>query len=246
MILTVPMRISLQSKDTHASNQSAATASLTGRATRVAASVSGNRIKLPKVGFVKIKQSREFGGRILNATVRRAVSGKYFISLRQTEKESLLRPNGGKQIGIDVGLRAFCSDSDGNVTQSPRPLKKLQRKLCREQRRLSRKLPKSMNRDKARVRVARVHERIANIRRDFLHKLSTRLTRENQTVAGGTPECQGDAAKSQTREVHFRCKLESSSANSHTRRNCTVANCSKSIRSTRRVRHALLVAIRTH
>lgn len=146
--------------------------------------IEGNRIKLPKVGFVKIKQSREFVGRILNATVRRAASGKYFISLCvETEKESLLRPNGGKQIGIDVGLRAFCSDSDGNVTQSPRPLKKLQRKLCREQRRFSRKLPKSMNRDKARVRVARVHERIANIRRDFLHKLSTQLARENQTVA---------------------------------------------------------------
>jgi putative transposase len=146
--------------------------------------IEGNRIKLPKVGFVKIKQSREFGGRILNATVRRAVSGKYFISLCvETEKESLLRPNNGKQIGIDVGLKVFYSDSNGDVVESPRPLKKLQRKLCREQRRLSRKLPKSMNRDKARVRVARVHERIANIRRDFLHKLSTRLTRENQTVA---------------------------------------------------------------
>ena len=66
---------------------------------------------------------------------------------------------------------------------NPHPLKKLQRKLRREQRQLSRKIPKSMNRERARVRVARIHERIANIRRDFLHKISTRLARENQTVA---------------------------------------------------------------
>ena len=143
-----------------------------------------SRIKLPKVGRVKIKQSRTCVGRILNATVSRTASGKYFVSLCvEMEKESLLCPNGGKQIGIDVGLKAFCSDSNGDTVENQYPLKKLQRKLCREQRRLSRKLPKSMNRDKARVRVARVHERIANIRRDFLHKLSTRLARENQTVA---------------------------------------------------------------
>ncbi|WP_318607047.1 transposase, partial [Mitsuokella jalaludinii] len=66
---------------------------------------------------------------------------------------------------------------------SPRPLKSLQRQLRREQRRLSRKMPKSRNREKARICVARLHERIANIRKDFLHKLSTRLARENQTVA---------------------------------------------------------------
>ena len=143
-----------------------------------------NRIKLPKIGLVKIKQSRAFEGKIQSATVSRTASGKYFVSLCvETDKTTLFRPNGGKQIGIDVGLKAFCLDSDGNVIQSPRPLKKLQRKLRRAQRRLSRKLLKSMNRDKARVRVARVHERIANIRRDFLHKLSTRLARENQTVA---------------------------------------------------------------
>lgn len=148
------------------------------------ASIVDKRIKLPKIGLVRIKQSRDFDGRILSATVSRAASGKYFVSLCiEADKESLLRPNNGKQIGIDVGLKAFYSDSNGDVVEGPRPLKKLQRKLCREQRRLSRKMPKSVNRDKARVRVARVHERISNIRRDFLHKLSTRLTRENQTVA---------------------------------------------------------------
>ena len=143
------------------------------------------RIKLPKIGLVRIKQSRDFDGRILSATVSRAASGKYYVSLCvEAEKESLLCPNNGKRIGIDVGLKVFYSDdSNGDTVENPHPLKKLQRKLRREQRRFSRKMPKSVNRERARVRVARVHERIANIRRDFLHKISTRLARENQTVA---------------------------------------------------------------
>lgn len=146
--------------------------------------IVGKKIKLPKVGFVKVKQSRTFEGRILNATVSHTASGKYFVSLCvEMDKEKLVQSNNGGKIGIDVGLKEFYSDSNGNTIANPRILKKLSRKLAREQKRLSRKLPKSMNRDKARVRVARVHERIANIRKDFLHKLSTRLARENQTVA---------------------------------------------------------------
>ena len=146
--------------------------------------IIGKRIKLPKIGLVRIKQSRDFDGRILSATVSRAASGKYYVSLCvEVEKGSLSCPNDGKQIGIDVGLKVFYSDSNGDIVENPHPLKKLQRKLRREQRRLSRKMPKSVNRERARVRVARVHERIANIRRDFLHKISTRLARENQTVA---------------------------------------------------------------
>ena len=142
------------------------------------------RIRLPKVGFVKIKQSRTFEGRILNATVSHAASGKYFVSLCiEMDKEKLVRPNNGGKIGIDVGLKEFYSDSNGNTVANPRILRCLSKKLTKEQRRLSRKMPKSKNREKARIRVAKVHERIVNIRKDFLHKLSTRLTRENQTIA---------------------------------------------------------------
>lgn len=142
------------------------------------------RIKLPKVGFVKIKQSRTFEGRILNATVSHTASGKYFVSLCvEMDKEKLIRPNAGGKIGIDVGLKEFYSDSNGNTIANPRVLKKLSKKLAREQRELSRKMPKSKNREKARIRVAKVYEHIANIRKDFLHKLSTQLVRENQTIA---------------------------------------------------------------
>ena len=128
------------------------------------------RIKLPKIGLVRIKQSRDFDGRILSATVSRAASGKYYVSLCvEAEKGSLSCPNDGKQIGIDVGLKVFYSDSNGDTVENPHPLKKLQRKLRREQRRLSRKrCQKSVNREKsARPCCFRVHERIANIRRDF-------------------------------------------------------------------------------
>lgn len=143
-----------------------------------------NRVKLPKIGTVKIKQSREFDGRILNAAVSRAASGKYFVSLCvELDKESLLKTNDGGEIGIDVGLKEFYSDSNGNTVANPKILRRLTRKLVREQRRLSRKMPKSVNRNKARIRVAGVHERIVNIRRDFLHKTSTALVRQNKTIA---------------------------------------------------------------
>ena len=142
------------------------------------------KIKLPKIGFVKIKQSRTFEGHILNATISYTASGKYFISLCVgMDKEKLISTNDGKQIGIDVGLKEFYTDSNGNTVSNPRVLKKLSKKLAREQRRLSHKMHKSRNREKARIRVARVYEHIANIRKDFLHKLSTQLVRENQTIA---------------------------------------------------------------
>lgn len=146
--------------------------------------IVGKRIRLPKVGFVKIKQSRTFEGRILNATVSHTASGKYFVSLCvEMDKEKLVSSNNGGKIGIDVGLKEFYSDSNGNTVANPRTLRKLSKKLAREQRRLSRKMPKSRNREKARIRVAKVHEHITNIRKDFLNKLSTQLVRENQMIA---------------------------------------------------------------
>ena len=144
----------------------------------------GNRIKLPKIGLVRIKRSRDFDGRILNATVSRTAAGKYFVSLCvEQDIENLKHANNGGQIGIDVGLKAFYSDSNGNTVENPRPLHRLEKKLAREQRKLARKMPRSSNREKARIRVARVYEHIANIRKDFLQKVSTQLVRENQTIA---------------------------------------------------------------
>ena len=136
------------------------------------------RIKLPKIGLVRIKQSRDFDGRILSATVSRAASGKYYISLCvEAEKGSLFCPNDGKQIGIDVGLKVFYSDSNGD-TRNPHPLKKLQRKLRREQRWLSRKMPESVNRKETRVRVLASMEAYRKYPQGFSSQDIVQLARE--------------------------------------------------------------------
>lgn len=142
--------------------------------------IVGRYIKLPKLGFVKIRQSMEVG-KINHVTIERTPTGKYFVMLN-VDFEPELRPNNGGKIGIDVGIKDFYSDSKGNVVPNPKYLEKSMRKLIREQRRLSRKQKGSNNRDKQRVKVASVHERITNQRNDFLQKHSSMLVRENQTI----------------------------------------------------------------
>lgn len=137
-------------------------------------------IKLPKLGYVKIHQSMEVG-KINNVTVERTPTGKYFAVLN-IEFEPQPRQNNGGCIGIDVGIKEFYSDSNGNVVSNPKYLEKTMRKLIREQRKLSRKQKNSNNRNKQRVKVALVHEKITNQRNDFLQKQSTMLIRENQTI----------------------------------------------------------------
>ena len=142
--------------------------------------IVGNYIKLPKLGYVKIKQSMEVG-HINNVTVERTPSGKYFVVLN-VDFEPELRPNKGGSIGIDVGIKEFYSDSNGNVVSNPKYLEKSQRKLIREQRRLSRKQKGSNNYNKQRIKVAKIHEKVVNQRNDFLQKQSTMLVSENQTI----------------------------------------------------------------
>ena len=142
--------------------------------------IVGKYIKLPKLGYVKIKQSMEIG-HINNVTVERTSTGKYFVVLN-VDFEPEFRPNAGCMIGIDVGIKEFYSDSNGNTVSNPKYLEKSQRKLNREQRRLSRKQKGSNNRNKQRIKVAKVHEKITNQRNDFLQKQSTMLVSENQTI----------------------------------------------------------------
>ena len=142
--------------------------------------IIGKYIKLPKLGYVKIKQSMEVG-HINNVTVERTPTGKYFVVLN-VDFEPEFRPNAGRMIGIDVGIKEFYSDSNGNVVNNPKYLEKSMRKLVREQRRLSRKQKGSNNRSRQRVKVAKAHEKITNQRNDFLQKQSTILVSENQTI----------------------------------------------------------------
>lgn len=143
--------------------------------------VCDRAVRLPKIGDIPAVIHRPVEGRIINATVTQTPTGKYFVSLAcEVELEPL--PVTDKAIGIDVGLKAFATTSDGVIYENPRTFHKLQKKLAREQRRLSRKKKGSNNYQKQRIKVARVHEQIANQRRDYRHKISRRLVNENQII----------------------------------------------------------------
>ena len=142
--------------------------------------IVGKHIKLPKIGFLKIKQSMD-AGHINNVTVEKTPTGKYFVVLN-VDFEPVRITNGGGRIGIDVGIKEFYTDSNGTVVENPKYLESSLRKLARESRRLARKQKGSNNRRKQRLKVARIHERITNQRNDFLQKQSTILVRENQAI----------------------------------------------------------------
>ena len=139
-------------------------------------------IKLPKLGLVKCKVSKQIEGRILSATVSQNPSGKYFVSVCCTDVEMKPLLPTGAVVGMDLGIKDFAITSDGEVISNPKYLRKSEKKLAKLQRQLSRKTIGSNNRNKARIKVARQHERITNQRQDFLHKLSTKLIREYDLI----------------------------------------------------------------
>lgn len=144
--------------------------------------LDGNKIKLPKLGLVKFSASREVLGQINNVTVSKSPSGKYYISICVKEDVESL-PESTNNIGLDLGLTSFAVDTNGNLHLNPKPLMRAEKKLTKLQRELSRKETGSRNRDKARLKVARIHEKIANTRKDYLHQLSHTLINENQVLA---------------------------------------------------------------
>lgn len=141
-----------------------------------------NKIKLPKLGLVKFAKSREIEGRVLNCTIIKTCSGKYFISICCADIELEKHDNNKNIIGIDLGIKDFAITSDGEIVKNPKYLSKLEKKLKREQRNLSKKKKGSKNRSKQRIRLNIVYEKIANQRNDFLHKTSSKLIKENQII----------------------------------------------------------------
>ena len=140
-----------------------------------------NIIKLPKLGLVKFAKSREVDGQIISATIRRNPSGKYFVSvLADVEIQQL--PHSNQSVGIDLGIKDFAILSTGEKIANPKYYRKMERKLTKLQRELSRKTKGSNNRNKARIKLAKHHEYIANCRRDFLQKLSTELINNNDII----------------------------------------------------------------
>ena len=143
--------------------------------------IVGNKIKLPKLGLVRFAKSREVHGRILNATVRRNPSGKYFVSiLVETEVQPLEKT--GSSIGIDVGLKTFATLSDGTPYENPKWFRKLEEKLANAQRILSRRTKGGSNWNKQRIKVARIHEKITNARTDYLQKISTEIIKNHDVI----------------------------------------------------------------
>jgi len=140
-----------------------------------------NYIKLPKLGWVKFHQSQEITGTIINVTVIRTVAGKYVASvLCETEIEK--HPHIDKNIGLDLGIKSYLVTSDSVEVENPKHYRSSLKKLRKANKRLSRSIKGSNNRAKAKTKLARIHERITNVRDSFLHKLSTRLIRENSII----------------------------------------------------------------
>ena len=139
-------------------------------------------IKLPKLGMVKTKNRLIPEGRILNATVSQEPNGKYYVSLCCTDVEIKQFEKTGNSIGLDLGIKEFCITSDGEIISNPKYLKKSLDKLAKLQRKLSRKSKGGSNCNKARIKVARLYEKISNQRKDFLQKLSTELIRQNDVI----------------------------------------------------------------
>lgn len=139
-------------------------------------------VKIPKLKtYIKIKEHRKFDGIIKSATISKNPAGKYFISILVDEEIKILPKAIGK-IGIDVGIKTFAVCSDGSVIENPKHLRKSEQRLKKLQRDLSRKKKGSKNRNKARIKVAKLHEKIQNQRSDFLHKLTYKLICENQAI----------------------------------------------------------------
>lgn len=143
--------------------------------------IENDKLTIPKVGLVKIVLHRQIEGVMKNLIISRTRSGKYFASI-QVEQEIDNPVYEGGKIGLDLGLKEFAVASDGQRFENPKYLRKSERKLKRLQRKLSKCQNGSNGKEKARLKAARQHEKVANQRDDYLHKLSRKLVYENQVI----------------------------------------------------------------
>ena len=144
-------------------------------------SFKNNKIKLPKLKWVKAKIHREFDGQIKSATISQVSSEKYFVSVL-VDTEHIPMCSTGCMVGIDLGIKDLLITSNGKKFDNIRIVKKYEDKLAKEQRKLSHKIKGSKNWEKQRIKVSRIHEKIHNTRVDNLHKISHKLISENQVI----------------------------------------------------------------
>ena len=145
-------------------------------------SIEENFVKIPKLkSKIKIVMHRQFKGLIKSATISKTPSNQYYISIL-VDTENIQLPKNDNKIGIDLGIKEFAICSNGDRFDNPKNLRKFEKKLSKLQKDLSRKQKGSNNRYKARLKVAKLHQKIANQRKDFLQKLSTKIISENQVI----------------------------------------------------------------
>ncbi len=156
--------------------------------------LDSSRILLPKLGWIKVKMHRDIKGEMKTLTVSRTPTGKYYISILTDDGEKSPEPepfSHATLIGIDVGLTTFATLSTGEKIDNPKFLNNSLERLKCLQRRVSKKVIGSKNRRKAVHKLAKLHEKIANQRHDFQHKVSNRLVSENQAIAVETLNIKG-------------------------------------------------------
>lgn len=174
----------------------------------------GKKIKIPNLGWVKLKENLRFNGKILNATVFKKGS-KWFVSVGvEIDNLPKLNTKTHKSVGIDLGITDLATLSDGTKIGAPKPLKTNLKKLQRLSKQLSRKQKGSNNREKAKTKLSRLHDKISCIRKDFLHKLTTNLVKqfdviclENLNTKGMVKNCKLSCAISDLGFYEFKRQL---------------------------------------
>lgn len=139
------------------------------------------KVQIPKVGKIKVKLHRKFNGIIKNATISKTSTEKYYISILVDEKIEKL-PKNNKKIGIDLGIKDLVITSSGIKYYNPKVLNKWEKKIAKLQRILCKKKKGSKRYVKIKNQIARYHEKVSNIRKDNLHKISSKIVRENQII----------------------------------------------------------------
>jgi putative transposase len=169
-------------------------------------SVTGSgRLNLPKIGAVKVKWSRTLPAQPSSVTVVKDAAGRYFASFvvdTDPAADAARMPDTDQTVGIDLGLTHFAVLSDGTKIDSPRFLRRAEKKLKTAQRELSRKQKGSKNREKARLKVARAHAKVTDARGEFHHRLSTQLIRDNQAIGVEDLAVKGLARTRLAKSVH--------------------------------------------
>jgi putative transposase len=146
-----------------------------------AVQVVDKTVKLPRCGVVRMREALRLTGRVLSATVSRMADG-WYVSLSVETEDRLHAQADGGAVGVDLGVKTLATFSDGTVAPALKPHRAEHKRMVRLSRSLARKQKGSANRGKAKAKLARLHLRIANVRKDALHKLTTKLATNYSTI----------------------------------------------------------------